>query len=100
MSIQVFTVASLEAKEGKLEELKQILVGLAEKTRQEKGNIEYLIIEDPSKPHSLFSIEKWENEEAESKHWKTPHLKDTLAKAEGLLAGEPTMHINKGNLLF
>lgn len=100
MSKQVFTVASLEAQEGKFEELKRVVAELAKGTREEKGNIEYTIIEDSSKPNALFSIEKWENEAEEAKHWETPHLKDALAKLEGVLAKEPIIYINKGSLAF
>ena len=100
MSKQVFTVASLEAKEGSFETLKQIIGELAIATRTEAGNIEYSIIEDPSKPNTLFSIEKWESREAESKHWEMPHLKEALTRVGDLLAKEPVMHIDKGTQSF
>ncbi|WP_299458774.1 putative quinol monooxygenase [uncultured Microscilla sp.] len=100
METQVFTVASLEAKEGKFEELKQIVADLGKGTREEKGNIEYLIIEDPTKPNTLFSIEKWESKEEEAKHWETTHLKNALSKLETLLAKDVAIYLNKGVQVF
>lgn len=97
MSNQVFVVASMEAQEGKFEELKQVVLTLAKATREEAGNVGYTIIEDPSKPNTIFSIEKWESKEAEAKHWETPHLKEATSKVPGLVAREPIMHIDKGS---
>jgi len=94
MSKQVYTVGAIEAKEGKFDELKQIVAELAVKTREEEGNIEYIILEDTLKPNTLFSIEKWETAEAEEKHWEMPHLKEAFSKLQDLLVGEPQM--NKG----
>ena len=94
MSKQIFTVGAIESKDGKFNELKQIVAELATKTRQEEGNIEYIILEDAIKPNTLFSIEKWENAEAEAKHWEMDHLKEAFSKLQDLLAGEP--QVNKG----
>ncbi|PWJ44950.1 putative quinol monooxygenase [Sediminitomix flava] len=92
MSKQIFTVVALTAKEGKLEELKEVVSKLAEETRKEAGVIEYLVIENALKPNTVFSIEKWENEKEEEKHWETPHLKSALEKLDDILASEAVIH--------
>ncbi|MEM0939935.1 MAG: putative quinol monooxygenase [Bacteroidota bacterium] len=92
MNKSIHIIVELSAKEGKLEEMKQIFEELARETRNEDGAIDYIFIEDQNKPNTLLSIEKWESEDAEAKHWETPHLKEALKKAEEVLAGKPIIH--------
>lgn len=95
MSKQFFVVAELIAQEGKYEELKQIFEELAEETRKEKGSLEYFFIEDQNKPNTLLSIERWENVEADSEHWETPHLKKALIAADKIMVNNRAI-IHKG----
>lgn len=92
MAKQIFTVAELTAKEEKLDALKQVLSDLAKETRQETGVIEYFFIEDILKPNTIISIEKWENEQEEAKHWETPHLTQALAKLGDILEVDAVIH--------
>lgn len=92
MSKQLNVVGSLLVQEGKLPEVIEILTELAQESRKEEGNIEYVVLEDTTKANTVFSIEKWENEEAEAKHWETSHLKAAFEKLGGFLAGEPTVY--------
>lgn len=92
MDKPIFTVAQLTAKQGKLEDLKQVLSDLATETRQEKGALEYFFIEDQSHPNTILSIERWENTDAEAKHWETPHLKNALSKMGGILETKAIIH--------
>ena len=95
MKKQFFVVAELIAQEGKFEELKQIFEELAEETRKEKGAVEYLFIEDQSKPNTLLSIEKWENTDEDAKHWETPHLQKALTNADRIMVNNRAI-IHKG----
>lgn len=97
MSKQVNVIATMTLKEGTLEEVKQVLAELVNETRKELGNIEYSIMEDVTKPNTVFSIEKWESAEAEAKHWEMPHLTTAFAKIESHLAAEPS--VNKGSAI-
>ncbi|MEO1053012.1 MAG: antibiotic biosynthesis monooxygenase [Bacteroidota bacterium] len=92
MSKPIYVVAELTAQEGKFDEMNQIFQALANESRKEPGAVEYFFIEDQSKPNTLLSIEKWENETEESKHWQTPHLAKALEQAKEVLSGEPTIH--------
>lgn len=95
MSKQINVVGRLTIQAGQMDTVKAALTELAQETRKEPGNIEYLILEDTETPNTMFSIEKWENAEAEAKHWETEHLKTAFAKIENLLAAEPL--VNKGH---
>ena len=94
MSKQINVVGRLTLQEGKMDEVKAILAELAVATRQEPGNIEYIVHEDTTTPNTVFSIEKWETEEAEAKHWEMEHLKTAFGKLSGFLEAEPLL--NKG----
>ena len=98
MSNQIFTVVTLTARDGQFDALKEVVKELARATRNEPGAQEYLIIEDAATPNTVFSIEKWENETEEAKHWEMPHLKEALAKMEPLLGAAPV--VRKGKLLI
>ena len=97
MSKQVNVIATMTLKEGKLEQVKKVLTELVIETRKEVGNIEYWVMEDATKPNTVFSIEKWESAEAEAKHWEMPHLTTAFAKIEHHLAAEPS--VNKGSVI-
>ena len=47
MNANVYTIAVLTAKEGRLDDLKSVLEALAEETRKESGAVEYFFIHDP-----------------------------------------------------
>lgn len=97
MNKRVNVIATMTLKEGTLEEVKQVLAELVNETRKESGNIEYSIMEDVTKPNTVFSIEKWESAEAEAKHWEMPHLAAAFAKIEGHLAAAPS--VSKGSAI-
>ncbi|EAY27405.1 putative quinol monooxygenase [Microscilla marina] len=92
MSQPFFTIAKLTAKEGKLAELEQVLNKLAEATRQEAGAHDYFFIKDAQNSNTILSFERWENEEEETKHWSTPHLKHAFTKLQNLLEEEAIIH--------
>jgi quinol monooxygenase YgiN len=87
-----FTIAELTAKEGKFEELVQVLTDLAAATRQEVGAKEYFFIKDVNKPNTILSYERWENDQEELKHWSTPHLEHAFTKLPQLLEGDAVVH--------
>lgn len=92
MEKQFNVFASITAKEGKLAEVKQVLAALAIETRKESGNISYQVLEDTTKPNTVFSIEQWENTEAEAAHFETAHIKIAFEKMKDLMAAEPIMY--------
>ncbi|WNJ19097.1 putative quinol monooxygenase [Pontibacter sp. G13] len=87
-------IGVLKVKPGHMEAVKSILQVLAQETRKEPGNIEYLVIEDIANPNTVFSIEKWASPDHEAKHWEASHLKEAFAQLGPHLAAEAI--VNKG----
>ena len=93
MSDNIFTIAVLKAKDGRLDDLKSTLEQLAEETRKETGAVEYFFVHDTNHdPNTIVSYEKWQNQEEEAKHWQTPHLKNAIGEMKDILDGEPVIH--------
>lgn len=92
MSEYTYTIAELTAKEGRVNDLREILVELAQQTRKEKGAIEYFFILDQQKANTIVSYEKWENAKEESLHWKTNHLVTAIKQMEDVLEEAPIIH--------
>ncbi|WP_158281575.1 putative quinol monooxygenase [Sediminitomix flava] len=95
MNNTIHIVVELVAQEGKFDEMKDIFSELASATREEKGVISYSFIEDENRKNTLLSVEEWQDEESEKKHWDTPHLKSALKKANEVFASEPIVHKGK-----
>ncbi len=92
MSGNVYTIAVLKAKPGKADALISVLEKLAAETRKEAGAQEYGFIRDQKSPEVVLSYEKWQDAEAESAHWQTPHLATAIERFKDLLDGEPVVH--------
>ena len=93
MSDNIYTIAILKAKEGRLDDLKNTLSILAAETRKEAGAIEYFFVQDQNyDPNTIVSYEKWQDAEQEAQHWQTPHLKEAIEKMKDILDGEPIIH--------
>ena len=93
MSENIFTIAVLKAKEGRLDDLKATLTALAEETRKEPGALEYFFVQDQNFDHNtIVSYERWENADEEKKHWDTSHLKSAIDAMGDILDGKPQVH--------
>ena len=93
MSENIYTIAILKAKEGRLDDLKNTITKLAAETRKEPGAIEYFFIQDQNHdPNTIVSFEKWQNAEKEAQHWQTPHLKAAIEAMKDILDGDPIVH--------
>ena len=93
MSNNIYTIAVLKAKPGRLEDLKATLEALASETRKEPGAQEYFFIQDESHDtDTIVSYERWENADEEQKHWQTPHLTKALKQLDDILDGGPVIH--------
>lgn len=93
MSKNVYTIAVLKAKPGRLDDLKSTLETLAAETRKELGAQEYFFIQDVAHDtNTILSYERWENAEEEGKHWESPHLNKALEQLGGILDGEAIIH--------
>ena len=93
MSKNIYTIAVLKAKPGRLQDLKSTLGALASETRKEAGAQEYFFIQDENvDTDTILSYERWENAEEESKHWETPHLNKALEELGNILDGDPIIY--------
>ncbi len=89
MHENVYTVAVLPAKEGRVDDLLSTLRTLADATRRERGCIEYGFYQASDQPNTVLSFERWVDAAAEDSHWDTPHLNDALAALGEILESPP-----------
>ena len=57
----------------------------------EEGCVSYQYFEEIGKPGHFATVEHWANADAEAAHWKTPHLKEAVAKLTPLMVDEMRM---------
>lgn len=85
-------VATLRAQKEKINDLRQALLSLMDKTRAEEGSVTYHLYADRDDPQNFIFHETWASRELWEKHMESPHIKSFFAGADALLDGEPTMY--------
>lgn len=85
----VCVVARLVALPDKVEELKALMLGLVEPSRQETGAIKYELFQNQSDPTDFTFVEEWVSTEALNTHLASTHIQAAVAKLEGLIAAPP-----------
>lgn len=78
-------VIVMEAKQGKEKELTDLLKGMVEPSREEKGCLFYKLHSDTDYPRRIVFYEGWESKAAHSLHDRTDHVKDFLEKKDDLV---------------
>ncbi len=86
MNQNVTVMAKVHAKAGKEHELRQLLFSLIDPTRAEAACLNYDLHESIKEPGLFFFYENWTNPTGLAQHFETSHVKETLKKAEALLA--------------
>lgn len=81
-------IVRLRAQPGKEADLKQVLVGLIEPTREENGCIGYELLENLEDPREFTFVEEWEGESALEAHFSTDHIAGAVQLFPDLLAQE------------
>lgn len=76
-------VAKIKAKEDKVEEVRQHLVGLIEPTRKEEGCVIYELLQNREDPTDFTFVEEWVSDEALGRHFETDHMKNALPQIDG-----------------
>lgn len=71
---QVNVIAINFAKPEHVEELKALLIEMAEATHKEAGCLKYALQQGTTDPTILAFVETWESQEALDAHSKAPHL--------------------------
>jgi len=84
-------VATLTAKEGKADDLKELLAGLVEPTRDETGNLDYVLMQNEENPNEFCFVEKWANADCFEAHFNSEHIKAASALLSDYLAEEVDM---------
>lgn len=87
MSKQALTViARVKAKEEKVRQVKEVLMGLIAPTRKESGCISYVLHQSVDDVCSFVFVEVWAGQAALDTHLQTPHLQGFLAQVDDILA--------------
>jgi quinol monooxygenase YgiN len=82
-------VARLIALPEKVEELKALLLGLIEPTRQETGAIKYELLQNQSDPTDFTFVEEWASHADLDTHLASTHIQAAIAQLDGLVATPP-----------
>lgn len=81
----VRVLAFLEAKEGKRQELLNILVPIVEPSRKEEGNISYVLNSSTENPNEIMFDEVWSSKDTFVKHYESPQSYKNRERVGGLL---------------
>jgi quinol monooxygenase YgiN len=77
-------IATLRAREGKEDRLRDILLALVVESRQEKGNVRYDLLVGLDDPRDLALHEVWENEATLNAHLRSKHIATAYTFADEL----------------
>lgn len=90
MREKFYVTAKFKVKREKLYEAEELMKMLTDKTPQnEEGCIEYYYIKSVSDESEFTSVEIWENEAEEAKHWETEYIQAAMQKLPDLLEELP-----------
>jgi quinol monooxygenase YgiN len=82
-------VARIMATPEQVEQVKSVLLGLIEPTRQEKGCIVYELLQNQEDVTDFTFVEEWESQEMLNTHLASAHIAEAVSQLNGLLAAEP-----------
>jgi len=88
MTDQLTAIVTIDAKDEHRGEVKRLLIELADKTRNETGNICYVLHVVPDDPNRIIIYEQWQNQAALDSHMNQDYLKQFLEACPHLLSGE------------
>ncbi len=93
MSDLLIVVATLTAKPGLEETVRQVLLALVEPTRNETDCVQYDLHESLETPGVFVFYEKWTSKAALEQHGKTPHLRGLAARVDELFVVPPDVRL-------
>ena len=82
-------IAKLPIKEGKLEEVIEMVQGLMPKVAAEEGCLLYTLNVDKKEPNVLTFMERYKDKEALAFHSGTPYFQEFFGAVAPLLGGQP-----------
>lgn len=86
---EIRVVAHIIARTSKEAEVRSILSGMIEPTRQEAGCIQYELLHNLNYPAEFTLLEAWESQAALDSHTAAAHTKAAEAKIESLIEHSP-----------
>ncbi len=92
----VILVATVKAKPGEEDAVKQVLMALVEPTRKEPGCLCYNLHQSTADKTEFMFYEQWANKDALTAHGKTPHMK---AVGPGLKGRTESFNVDTYDLL-
>jgi quinol monooxygenase YgiN len=88
-------LAFLEAKEGKRQELLNILIPIIAHSRKEEGNISYVLNYLIDNPNETMIDEVWSDKDRFDKHYQSLYSQENRNKIKDLLARPMTIKLFK-----
>jgi quinol monooxygenase YgiN len=88
-SNKVHVVAQLHGQAAQIEALAAVLKELAQGSRQEAGNLGFVVHQNAGDPARFVTVEQWADAAAVDAHMQSPRVGAVLAKLGPLLAGPP-----------
>ena len=90
---EIVVVVSLQAAEGKGDEIAKAFGEAIPPTHDEEGCLVYALHRDNSDPDHFVHIERWRSQEDLDAHMMTPHLAGVFGALgqPGVMAGAPSM---------
>ena len=98
---EIVVVVSLQAAEGKGDEIAKAFGEAIPPTHAEEGCVKYALHRDNADPDHFVHIEKWRSQEDLDAHMQTPHLGAVFAALSqpGIMAGGPKMWMLSSELI-
>ena len=92
---KIVLVARLKVKEDAIEEAKKAALSITEKSRAEKGNINYDIHQAIDDPTIFVWHETWKNKAAIDEHFATDFFKEFFVEVDKYAAEPPQITLTK-----
>jgi quinol monooxygenase YgiN len=84
-------VATITAKPGNEQQVKDLLSSFIEPSRADRGNVAYTLHQGADDPATFVFYEVWESKELLGEHLASPVLQEGLAALGPLVAGPPVI---------
>jgi quinol monooxygenase YgiN len=84
-------VATMKTREGRSDELREVLEELVDGSRAEAGCLQYLLLQNVDDPDEFTIIEEWRDDAALGAHASSEHFKRGSGKLKELLAARPEL---------
>lgn len=86
----IIMIVNMKAREGREDDLRELLGRTARLSREEDGCILYELLEARKTVGAFAVVEKWRDQASFKAHQEAAHLKEAFASFDRLLAGPPT----------